>query len=63
MTEPLHFLVRCKRCTSIIMQCRCPSPTKVERWEPSCKNCLEIDHGQARDKDQAQEAGNTRARS
>jgi hypothetical protein len=57
MAEADHFLVRCKRCTTIVTQCKCPSPTKTERWMDSCRQCLEIDHGQEKEEARHRRAG------
>lgn len=48
MTEKHHHLrVRCKKCTGRIFECPCPADVKLERWEPTCKTCIEIDEPRA----------------
>jgi hypothetical protein len=38
-----HHLIRCKQCTSIVTQCRCPSEHKVEGWTDQCLDCARLE--------------------
>jgi hypothetical protein len=33
-----HYIIKCKKCDTIMGQCRCASPSKSVRYE-ICENC------------------------
>lgn len=47
MADFEHHLYRCKKCTGIVTQCRCPSPHKTERWVETCLDCIRIEEHKA----------------
>lgn len=35
-----HFITRCIKCQQVVTQCRCPSPSKEQRWVDGCNFCI-----------------------
>lgn len=38
-----HYITKCRGCQTVVEQCRCPSPTKEERWVKSCPACPSLE--------------------
>ena len=49
-----HFITKCRQCSMIISECRCPSPNKTILFG-SCSDCSEKDNAPIADANAAKE--------